>query len=124
MTDAAKEVGNQKVANMVMLGAYLQVTGAVNDESVLSALAEQPGRLGVHPRPLLRRHPRGLDQERARSAQGIDQCRELRRRPPGLQQQGRRQALLIHLMTGPLVQLEGQLGPRDRVPQMVGQSAA
>jgi 2-oxoisovalerate ferredoxin oxidoreductase beta subunit len=40
VTDAAKEVGNPKVANMVMLGAYLQVTGAVNDESVLSALAE------------------------------------------------------------------------------------
>ncbi len=40
VTDAAKEVGNQKVANMVMLGAYLQVTGAVNDESVLSALAD------------------------------------------------------------------------------------
>jgi 2-oxoisovalerate ferredoxin oxidoreductase beta subunit len=39
-TDAAKELGNPKVANMVMLGAYLQVTGAVNDDSVLSALAE------------------------------------------------------------------------------------
>jgi 2-oxoglutarate ferredoxin oxidoreductase subunit gamma len=40
VTDAAREVGNPKVANMVMLGAYLQVTGAVDDESVLSALAE------------------------------------------------------------------------------------
>lgn len=40
VTDAAKEVGNPKVANMVMLGAYLQVTKAVDDESVLSALAE------------------------------------------------------------------------------------
>jgi 2-oxoacid:acceptor oxidoreductase gamma subunit (pyruvate/2-ketoisovalerate family) len=40
VTDAAKEVGNPKVANMVMLGAYLQVTRAVDDESVLSALAE------------------------------------------------------------------------------------
>lgn len=40
VTDAAKEVGNPKVANMVMLGAYLQVTGAVDDESVLAALAE------------------------------------------------------------------------------------
>ncbi len=40
VTDAAREVGNPKVANMVMLGAYLQVTGAVNDESVLCALAE------------------------------------------------------------------------------------
>jgi 2-oxoisovalerate ferredoxin oxidoreductase beta subunit len=39
-TDAAKELGNPKVANMVMLGAYLQATKAVNDDSVLSALAE------------------------------------------------------------------------------------
>jgi 2-oxoisovalerate ferredoxin oxidoreductase beta subunit len=37
-TDAAKEVGNPKVANMVMLGAYLQLTRAVNDESILSSL--------------------------------------------------------------------------------------
>jgi len=40
VTDAAKEMGNPKVANMVMLGAFLQVTGAVDDESVLTALAE------------------------------------------------------------------------------------
>ncbi len=39
-TDTAKDVGSPKVANMVMLGAYLQVTGAVDDESVLTALAE------------------------------------------------------------------------------------
>jgi 2-oxoisovalerate ferredoxin oxidoreductase beta subunit len=39
VTDTANEVGNPKVANMVMLGAYLQVTGAVADESVLSAMA-------------------------------------------------------------------------------------
>ena len=39
VTDAAKDVGNPKVANMVMLGAYLQVTGAVDDESVVSALS-------------------------------------------------------------------------------------
>ena len=39
-TDAAKELGNPKVANMVMLGAYLQVTKAVSDDSVLLALAE------------------------------------------------------------------------------------
>jgi 2-oxoisovalerate ferredoxin oxidoreductase beta subunit len=40
VTDTAREVGNPKVANMVMLGAYLQLTGAVADESVLSAMAE------------------------------------------------------------------------------------
>ncbi len=39
-TDTAKDVGNPKVANMVMLGAYLQLTGAVEDESVLASLAE------------------------------------------------------------------------------------
>ncbi len=38
-TDTAKEVGNPKVANMVMLGAYLQLTGAVDEESVISSLA-------------------------------------------------------------------------------------
>lgn len=37
-TDAAKEVGNPKVANMVMLGAYLQLTRALNDESILASL--------------------------------------------------------------------------------------
>ena len=37
-TDAAKEVGNPKVANMVMLGAYLQLTEALNDESILLSL--------------------------------------------------------------------------------------
>jgi 2-oxoisovalerate ferredoxin oxidoreductase beta subunit len=37
-TDAAKEVGNPKVANMIMLGAYLQVTKAVTEESILASL--------------------------------------------------------------------------------------
>jgi 2-oxoisovalerate ferredoxin oxidoreductase beta subunit len=39
-TEAAKNLGNPKVANMVMLGAYLKVTGALNPESILSALRE------------------------------------------------------------------------------------
>lgn len=39
-TDTAKDMGNPKVANMVMLGAYLQLTRAVDDESVLSSLKE------------------------------------------------------------------------------------
>jgi len=38
-TDAAEEVGNPKVANMVMLGAYIQLTRAVDDESILSSLS-------------------------------------------------------------------------------------
>jgi 2-oxoglutarate ferredoxin oxidoreductase subunit gamma len=39
-TDTAKNLGNTKVANMVMLGAYLGVTGAVEPESIVSSLAE------------------------------------------------------------------------------------
>ncbi len=38
--EAAGELGNVKAANMVMLGAYLEVTHAVEQESVLSAFAE------------------------------------------------------------------------------------
>ena len=38
-TDTAKEAGNPKVANMVMIGAYLEVTHAVEDESIISSMA-------------------------------------------------------------------------------------
>jgi 2-oxoisovalerate ferredoxin oxidoreductase beta subunit len=37
-TEAANGIGNPKVANMVMLGAYLEATRAMNPESILSAL--------------------------------------------------------------------------------------
>ena len=37
-TEAANGIGNPKVANMVMLGAYLGATNAMNSESILSAL--------------------------------------------------------------------------------------
>jgi 2-oxoisovalerate ferredoxin oxidoreductase beta subunit len=40
VTDTAREIGNPKVANMVMIGAYLQLTSAVEDPSILSSLAE------------------------------------------------------------------------------------
>jgi 2-oxoisovalerate ferredoxin oxidoreductase beta subunit len=39
-TEAANSIGNAKVANMVLLGAYLEVTQALNPESIISALAE------------------------------------------------------------------------------------
>jgi len=39
-TEAAKDIGNPKVANMVMLGAYIETTHAVGAESVLSSLTE------------------------------------------------------------------------------------
>jgi len=39
-TEAANDLGNAKVANMVMLGAYLQETHALDSESVLVSLRE------------------------------------------------------------------------------------
>jgi 2-oxoisovalerate ferredoxin oxidoreductase beta subunit len=38
--EAANELGNPKVANMVMLGAYLEKTGILNPESIISSLAD------------------------------------------------------------------------------------
>jgi 2-oxoisovalerate ferredoxin oxidoreductase beta subunit len=46
--EAASNIGNSKAANMVMLGAYIEVTHAVDQESILSAFAEhgiKPGML-------------------------------------------------------------------------------
>jgi 2-oxoisovalerate ferredoxin oxidoreductase beta subunit len=46
--EAAENLGNQKAANMIMLGAYLEVTRAVDQESILSAFVEhgiKPGML-------------------------------------------------------------------------------
>jgi 2-oxoisovalerate ferredoxin oxidoreductase beta subunit len=46
--EAAADLGNAKAANMVMLGAYLEVTRAVEQESILVAFAEhgiKPGML-------------------------------------------------------------------------------
>jgi 2-oxoglutarate ferredoxin oxidoreductase subunit gamma len=38
-TDAAKDLGNPRVANMVMLGVYIEMTRAVDAESILASLA-------------------------------------------------------------------------------------
>jgi 2-oxoisovalerate ferredoxin oxidoreductase beta subunit len=38
--EAAVDIGNVKAANMIMLGAYLEVTHAIDQESILSAFAE------------------------------------------------------------------------------------
>ena len=38
-TEAANDVGNPKVANMVMVGAYLEATRAMDPESILAALS-------------------------------------------------------------------------------------
>ena len=39
-TAAAKDIGNPKVGNMIMLGAFLKITDALNPESILIALSE------------------------------------------------------------------------------------
>jgi 2-oxoglutarate ferredoxin oxidoreductase subunit gamma len=38
-TEAAKDLGNPRVANMVMLGAYIEESRVVDPESILVALA-------------------------------------------------------------------------------------
>ena len=38
--EAAENLGNVKAANMIMLGAYLEVTHAIDQESILSAFVE------------------------------------------------------------------------------------
>ena len=38
--DIAAEIGTDKVANMVMLGAYLKATGAAKEETVMEYIAE------------------------------------------------------------------------------------
>jgi 2-oxoisovalerate ferredoxin oxidoreductase beta subunit len=46
--EAASEIGNTKAANMIMLGAFIEETRAVEQESILSAFAERgikPGML-------------------------------------------------------------------------------
>lgn len=37
-TDLANEIGNTKIANMVLLGAFLEETGILSDSSILEAL--------------------------------------------------------------------------------------
>jgi 2-oxoisovalerate ferredoxin oxidoreductase beta subunit len=54
--EAANELGNIKAANMIMLGAYLEVTRAVEQESVLSAFADN----GMRP-DLLKRNREGIE---------------------------------------------------------------
>ena len=46
--EAATELGNAKAANMIMLGAYVEATHAVDQESILSAFAER----GIKPEML------------------------------------------------------------------------
>ena len=41
INDLALQVGNLKVANMIMLGAYLEVTGIFSDEEVIAILKKK-----------------------------------------------------------------------------------
>lgn len=56
--DIANELGNARVANMVVLGAVLSATGAVAHESVLKAFAKmfakKPGLLAINEQALKR----------------------------------------------------------------------
>lgn len=46
--DIANELGNLKVANMVMLGAFVEATGCVEAESVLGAMEKKLGMSKAH----------------------------------------------------------------------------
>ena len=46
--DIAEELGNEKAANMVMLGAYLQKSGVVRPETLVSQLAAVFGEKKAH----------------------------------------------------------------------------
>lgn len=50
--EIANEIGNSKVANMVMLGAYLELTKSVSMESVMSALKKIFGESKSHLMPI------------------------------------------------------------------------
>lgn len=50
--EIANEIGNSKVANMVMLGAYLELTKSVSMDSVMSALKKIFGESKSHLMPI------------------------------------------------------------------------
>jgi len=56
--DIASELGNMKVANMVVLGAVIAATGAVSHESVMKAFAKmfakKPGLLAINEKAIQR----------------------------------------------------------------------
>ncbi len=50
--DVADEIGNNKVANMVMLGAYIKKTGIVSADSVIESLKKVLGSSKAHLIPI------------------------------------------------------------------------
>jgi len=53
-SDIALELGNPKVANIAMLGAYIAVTGCVEQESIVAALQHKLGERKAHLIPINR----------------------------------------------------------------------
>jgi 2-oxoglutarate ferredoxin oxidoreductase subunit gamma len=54
--EAARDLGNVKAANMIMLGAYVEVTRAVAQDSILAAFKDS----GMRPN-LLKRNQEALE---------------------------------------------------------------
>ena len=54
VNDIANELGNPRVANMIMLGAYIEKTHAVDFEKVIEALKESLGEKKAHLIPMNR----------------------------------------------------------------------
>ena len=50
--DIANEIGNSRIANMVMLGAYLEITGALEIDSIYEAFGKVFGETKAHLLPV------------------------------------------------------------------------
>jgi 2-oxoglutarate ferredoxin oxidoreductase subunit gamma len=50
--EIANEIGNARIANMVMLGAYIEITGAIKIESVYEAFGKVFGETKAHLLPI------------------------------------------------------------------------
>ncbi|WP_422484452.1 2-oxoacid:acceptor oxidoreductase family protein [Gudongella sp. DL1XJH-153] len=50
--DIANEIGNTRIANMVMLGAYIEITGAIKIDSVYEAFEKVFGETKAHLLPV------------------------------------------------------------------------
>ncbi len=66
-TELAKELGNPKIANMILLGAFLEITGILSDDSILEALKKV---LSPEKHSLLEINKRAL--ERGRSSAKVE----------------------------------------------------
>ncbi|MCM3662807.1 2-oxoacid:acceptor oxidoreductase family protein [Mesobacillus subterraneus] len=67
-TELANELGNPKIANMILLGAFLEITGILSDESILEALKKV---LSPEKHSLLEINKRALELGRLSTKVGI-----------------------------------------------------